>query len=128
MDIMTHAKFHFNQLILTLIFGIRASEAPFGPGERLKRPGLIGSTLEIDAPNLSVRLRSNCSTLLTNILVDFSLLNKNKEVACRNNYIESTLLNTLTAALIKFYVLKTGNVIFNATTITHVAGQSSLHR
>ena len=28
MDIMTHAKFHFNQLILTLIFGIWASEPP----------------------------------------------------------------------------------------------------
>ena len=26
MDIMTHAKFHFNRLILNLIFGIRASE------------------------------------------------------------------------------------------------------
>ena len=25
-DIMTHAKFHFNRLMLTLIFGIRASE------------------------------------------------------------------------------------------------------
>ena len=43
MDIMTHAKFHFNRLMLTLIFGIRASEPPpLGPGERLKRPGLIG--------------------------------------------------------------------------------------
>ena len=28
--------------MLTLIFGIRASEPPPGPGERLKRPGLIG--------------------------------------------------------------------------------------
>ena len=45
MDIMTHAKFYFNRLILTSIFGIRASEPPpppLGPGERLKRPGLIG--------------------------------------------------------------------------------------
>ena len=41
-DIMTHAKFNFNQLMLTLIFGIRASEPPLGPGERLKRQGLIG--------------------------------------------------------------------------------------
>ena len=41
MDIMTHAKFHFNRFILTLIFGVWASE-PLGPGERLKRPGLIG--------------------------------------------------------------------------------------
>ena len=37
---MTHAKFNFNQLMLTLIFGIRASEPP--SGQRLKRPGLIG--------------------------------------------------------------------------------------
>ena len=38
---MTHAKFNFNQLMLTLIFDIRASEPP-GPAERLKKPGLIG--------------------------------------------------------------------------------------
>ena len=42
MEIMTHAKFHFNRLMLTLIFGVWASEPPLGPGERLKRPGLIG--------------------------------------------------------------------------------------
>ena len=43
MDIMTHAKFYFNRLMLTLIFAIRASEPPPPrPGERLKRPGLIG--------------------------------------------------------------------------------------
>ena len=47
MAIMTHAKFHFNWLMLTLIFGIWASEPPPpGPGERLKRPGLIGLKLE----------------------------------------------------------------------------------
>ena len=36
--------FNFDQLMLTLIFGIWASESPPtpGPGERLKRPGLIG--------------------------------------------------------------------------------------
>ena len=45
---MTHAKFNFNQLMLTLIFGIRASEPP-GPGERLKRPGLIGLSFTHDA-------------------------------------------------------------------------------
>ena len=39
MAIMTHAKFHFNRLMLTLIFGIRAFEPPW-PGELLKRPGL----------------------------------------------------------------------------------------
>ena len=27
-DVMTHAKFHFNRLMLTLIFGIRASDPP----------------------------------------------------------------------------------------------------
>ena len=37
MDVVTHTKFHFNQLALTFIFGIRASER-LG----LKRPGLIG--------------------------------------------------------------------------------------
>ena len=46
MDIMTHAKFYFNRLMLTLIFAIRASEPPPPvPGERLKRPGLIGLSL-----------------------------------------------------------------------------------
>ena len=38
---MTHAKFNFNQLMLTLISGIRASE-PLGPRKQLKRPGMIG--------------------------------------------------------------------------------------
>ena len=45
MDIMTHAKFHLNWLMLTLIFGIRSSEPPpppLGLAKRLKRPGLIG--------------------------------------------------------------------------------------
>ena len=43
MDIMTRAKFHFNQLMVTLIYGIRTSELPpLGPGDRVKRPGLIG--------------------------------------------------------------------------------------
>ena len=41
MAIMEHAKFHFNRLILTLIFGIQASE----PDERLKRPGLTGLSI-----------------------------------------------------------------------------------
>ena len=45
MAIMTHAKFHFNWLMLTSIFGIWASEPPLGPGERLKRPDLIGLIL-----------------------------------------------------------------------------------
>ena len=43
MAIITHAEFHFNRLMLTLIFGIWASEPPSpGPGKRLKRAGLIG--------------------------------------------------------------------------------------
>ena len=54
MDIMTHAKFYFNRLMLTLIFAIWASEPPPGPGERLKRPGLIG-----------LRLRQNFSSQIT---------------------------------------------------------------
>ena len=37
---MTHAKFYFNWLMLTSTFGIWASVPP-GPGERLKRLGLI---------------------------------------------------------------------------------------
>ena len=32
MAIMTHAKFHFDRLMLTLIFGIWASEPPPGLG------------------------------------------------------------------------------------------------
>ena len=32
MDIMTHAKFYFNRLMLTLIFAIWASEPPPPPG------------------------------------------------------------------------------------------------
>ena len=36
MDIMTHAKFHFNRLMLTLIFGIRASELP-PPSKKLQK-------------------------------------------------------------------------------------------
>ena len=31
MAIMTHAKFHFNRLMFTLIFGIRTSEPPPPP-------------------------------------------------------------------------------------------------
>ena len=36
MDILAHAKFHFNWLMLTLIFGIRASESHLANG-RLER-------------------------------------------------------------------------------------------
>ena len=41
MAIITFAKFRFNRLMLTLIFGIRASDPSLQPGERLKRPGLL---------------------------------------------------------------------------------------
>ena len=58
MAIMTHATFNFNQLMLTLIFGIRSSEPPPGPDERLKRPGLIGL----------ICVRKRCS--LANLLCD----------------------------------------------------------
>ena len=42
MDIMTHAKFNFNQLMLTLIFGIRAwrTTEKTGP-DRVKMKQLI---------------------------------------------------------------------------------------
>ena len=43
MPTVTHAKFHFNQLLMaTLIFGTKACEPPPGSDERLKRTGLIG--------------------------------------------------------------------------------------
>ena len=62
MAIMIHAKFHFNQLMLTLIFGIWASEPP-GPGERLKRQGLIGSVQSAlsDLKRPPERLQSQCN-------------------------------------------------------------------
>ena len=41
MVVLTHGKFHFNRVMVTLIFGIRASDPP-GPGERMKKPDLIG--------------------------------------------------------------------------------------
>ena len=55
MAIMTHAKFHFNWLMLTSIFGIWASEPPPGPGERLKRPGLIGLKFVLSHRSNSLR-------------------------------------------------------------------------
>ena len=42
MVIITQAKLRFNWLIITLIFGIWACAPLPGPGERLKRPGLVG--------------------------------------------------------------------------------------
>ena len=43
MAIMTHAKFYFSRLMVTIMIGIWTSEPPGGgAGERLKRPGLIG--------------------------------------------------------------------------------------
>ena len=60
MDIMIHAKFYFNRPMLTLIFAIWASEPPPGPGERLKRPGLIGLNVVTTAyiPHAVIRLLS----------------------------------------------------------------------
>ena len=48
MAIMTHAKFHSNRLMLTLIFGVWASEPPSPPwpGDQLKKPGLTGLSKE----------------------------------------------------------------------------------
>ena len=56
MAILTHAKFHFNRLMVTLIFGIWASEPPPGPSERLKRPGLIGLSLFMAGPKSRLEL------------------------------------------------------------------------
>ena len=53
MAIMIHAKFRFNWLMSTLIFGIWASEPPPGDGGRMKRPGLTG---------LKDPKNSNCSS------------------------------------------------------------------
>ena len=41
MATMTQATFHFNRLMLTLIFGIRASDSPVAR-RMAERPGLIG--------------------------------------------------------------------------------------
>ena len=41
-DIITHIKFDFNRLMLTLIFAIWAFKPPFRSGKWLKRPSLIG--------------------------------------------------------------------------------------
>ena len=46
MAILTHPEFHFNRLMVTVIFGIRVSEPPNGLDERLKRPGLIGLSFD----------------------------------------------------------------------------------
>ena len=45
MTIMTHAKFYFDQLMLTLIFGIRASEPPGGTSTSFVR-GCVATGLE----------------------------------------------------------------------------------
>ena len=62
---MTHAKFHFNRLMLTLIFGIWASEPPFGPGERLKRPGLMGLMCRKDSLESKKKPKCLCSSRVT---------------------------------------------------------------
>ena len=70
MAIMTHAKFHFNWLMLTLIFGIWASEPP-GPGERLKRPGLIGLS---STPSFSLHVAPSVKDKRVYTIVAKSLL------------------------------------------------------
>ena len=68
MAIMTHAKFHFNRFMLTLIFGIRASESP-GQGERLKRTSLIGLRMsKTGAPLWYVRLNLEPKPCLRTVL------------------------------------------------------------
>ena len=59
MDIMIHAKFHFNRLMLTLIFGIRAFEPP----PRARR------TTEKAGPD---RVKSKTSLFLSNLLLIIS--------------------------------------------------------
>ena len=62
---MSHAKFNLNQFMLTLIFGIQASEPPPPPGsgERLKRPSLIGLNIntkdlvQISSRHFDIELR-----------------------------------------------------------------------
>ena len=39
---MTHAKFHFNRIMVKLLFDMRNWQPAHGPGERLKRQGIIG--------------------------------------------------------------------------------------
>ena len=42
MNVMTHAKFHFNRLMLTLTFGIRASEPHSPPPRSWRTPEKAG--------------------------------------------------------------------------------------
>ena len=72
---MTHAKFHFNQLMFTLIFGIRASEPfPFLPGAWRKTGkagpvGLIGLML-VDTHLCSI-LKMLCKRKIEQIIEIF---------------------------------------------------------
>ena len=68
MAIMTHAKFHFNRLMLTLIFGIWASEPPTppGPSERLKRPGLIGLIIRSTSRTIFLAFGGNMVAITAN--------------------------------------------------------------
>ena len=90
MAIMTHAKFHFNWLMLTLIFGIWASEPP-GPGERLKRPGLIG---------LMHHLQHSSATQYTTFLLHFCGFG-----LCINEQFNLSILGTYTYKLGLFIIV-----------------------
>ena len=64
MDIMTHGKFYFNRLMLTLIFAIRASEPPRAWRTTEKaRPDRVKLTIEQSSVTGIVGLRSVQSTL-----------------------------------------------------------------
>ena len=49
--------------MLNLIFGIWASESPPGPGERLKRPGLIGLKKKIKSALDNGRVESGAANM-----------------------------------------------------------------
>ena len=77
---LTRAKFHFNRLMVTLIFVIRASEPSPGPSKRLKKPSLMGlrcftqlhCILDMCFPILQ-RLSESLSHTLTDKFILFGL-------------------------------------------------------
>ena len=98
MAIMTHAKFDFNQFMLTLIFGVRASDSPSPPpppppppgnGKRLKRLGLIGLMEICLLPSVSSCLKSllsRVSLLSQNSLEDAELLVRVENQKCSRGF------------------------------------------
>ena len=69
MDIMIHAKFHFNRLMLTMIIGIQASEPP-------PPPPLAWRTTEKAGPD---RVNSKTSLFLSNFLL---IISQSKIIIC----------------------------------------------